>query len=314
MPVFDHTARVFHNAFGGHEPVLRVRPGDTVRTSTADAHGFDKENREAAASGNPLTGPFFIEGARPGDSISVRLDALVPNRPTCWSHSSLAPNVVDPGHVPLLPGEGYANWVIEPFEDRNASSRRVRLAGERKAVRSLSFPLAPMLGCIGVAPPEAQVISSLTSGRHGGNMDWRGTAEGATFYFPVFAEGGLLYVGDGHACQGDGEVVGTGVEVSFDVQFTVDVVRGMRSNWPRGEDRSFIFTIGNARPLEQALQHATTEMLLWLEEEHGFIAAEAGLLLGFAVVYDVANVFDPAYTVVCKLPKEYAKKRGNGGS
>jgi acetamidase/formamidase len=243
----------------------------------------------------------------------VRLDTLEPNRETCWSHSALAPNVVDPGHVASLPGAGFVDWVIEPFGDRNAvsnhnaASRRVRLAGEGKGFRALSFPLAPMLGCIGVAPPERQVISSLTAGRHGGNMDWRGAAAGATFYFPVFEEGGMLCVGDGHACQGDGELVGSGVEVSFDVQFTVDVVKGMKSSWPRGEDRSFIFTIGNARPLDQALQHATTEMLLWLGEDYGFSPNEAGLLLGFAVEYDIGNVFDPAYTVVCKLPKACVK-------
>jgi amidase len=307
MPVFDYTPSAYHNAFGGHEPALRVRPGDTVRTSTADAHGVDGGGREVAPRGNPLTGPFFVEGARPGDSISVRLDALRPNRSTCWSHASVAPNAVDPAHVPSLPAPGYVDWVIEPFEGRNAAGKRVRIARERRPRPELAFPVVPMLGCIGVAPPGGQVISSLTSGPHGGNMDWRGTTEGVTFYFPVFTEGGLFYLGDGHACQGDGEIVGSGVEVSFDVRFTVDVIRGMRINWPRGEDRSFIFTMGNARPLDQALQHATTEMLLWLGEGYSIGAFEAGLLLGFASVYEVGNVFDPAYTMVCKLPKERVK-------
>jgi amidase len=185
----------------------------------------------------------------------------------------------------------------------------VRLAEEGGAFPALCFPVAPMLGCIGVAPPAGQVISSLTSGPHGGNMDWKGTAEGVTFYFPVYAEGAMLSLGDGHACQGDGELVGSGIEVSFDVQFTVDVIGGTRANWPRGEDRSFLFTMGNARPLEQALQHATTEMLRWLGEGWAVGASEAGLLLGFAAAYDVGNVFDPAYTVVCKLPKELVLKR-----
>jgi acetamidase/formamidase len=311
MPVLEFKPKVYHNAFGGHDPVLTIRPGDAVRTSTADAHGVDRDGREVARSGNPLTGPFYVEGAQPGDSIAVRLDKLRPNRAACWSHSAIAPNTVDPDHVRALPEPGYADWVIESLERQNAAGERVRLAGENRPRLELAFALAPMLGCIGVAPPEGQVISSLTSGRHGGNMDWRGTVEGVTFYFPVFAEGGLLYLGDGHACQGDGEIVGSGVEVSFDVEFRVDVIRGMRINWPRGEDRSFIFTMGNARPLEQALQHATTEMLIWLGEGYSTDAFEAGLLLGFAVVYEVGNVFDPAYTMVCKLPKEFVRKRSS---
>ena len=308
MSIVDYMPETYYNSFGGHKPAIRIRPGDAVRTITADAHGVDKDNREVAPTGNPLTGPFFIEGARLGDSITVRLDRLRPNRPGCWSHASVAPNTVDPAHVPSLPEPGYVDWVIEPGEGTSPSGERVRLKDAGRNRIDLSFCVNPMLGCIGVAPPDGQVISSLTSGRHGGNMDWRGTVEGMTFYFPVFSEGALLYVGDGHACQGDGEIVGSGVEVSFDVQFSVDLIRGRRINWPRGEDETFVFAMGNARPLDQALQHSTTEMLIWLQEEYGFSAVEAGLLLGFAAVYDVGNVFDPAYTVVCKVSKTYIKK------
>jgi acetamidase/formamidase len=134
-------------------------------------------------------------------------------------------------------------------------------------------------------------------------MDYRGFRSGVTVYFPVFAPGALLHVGDGHAIQGDGEIVGTGIEISFDVRFTVRVLKGKTIRWPRGENEEFIFTVGNARPLDQCVQHATTEMLRWLESDYGLDGTAASLLLGQAVRYDLGNIFDPAYTMVCKLPK-----------
>jgi acetamidase/formamidase len=134
-------------------------------------------------------------------------------------------------------------------------------------------------------------------------MDYKGFVAGVTVHLPVFAPGGLFFLGDGHALQGAGEIVGTGVEVSFDVQFTIDVVKDKQITWPRAEDDVSIFTVGNARPLDQALQHATTEMLRWLQDGFGLDDHAAHILLGQCVEYDVGNVFDPAYTMVCKLQK-----------
>jgi acetamidase/formamidase len=116
--------------------------------------------------------------------------------------------------------------------------------------------------------------------------------------------GALFHIGDGHAVQGDGEIVGTGIEISFDVEFTCRVRKGRSITWPRGENADWIFAVGNARPLDQALQHATSEMVRWLEEDHGLDATAASILMGQAVHYDVGNVFDPAYTVVCRMSKE----------
>jgi amidase len=168
---------------------------------------------------------------------------------------------------------------------------------------ALTLPLAPMLGCFGVAPPRGQAISTATSAEHGGNMDYRGFTSGVTVYFPVFVPGALFHLGDGHAVQGDGEIVGTGIEIAMEVQFTVELRKGKRIGWPRGEDAEYIFTVGNARPLDQAVQHATTEMLRWLREDYGLDTREASILLGQAVRYDLGNVYDPAYTMVCKMPK-----------
>ena len=140
-------------------------------------------------------------------------------------------------------------------------------------------------------------------------MDYRGFAEGVTVYFPVFVPGALFYLGDGHAVQGDGEIVGTGIEISFDVQFTVQLIKGRSIGWPRAENQNYIMTVGNARPLDQALQHATTEMVCWLGDL-GLEKSAAHILLGQCIEYDVGNVFDPAYTMICKVKKRTLEQVG----
>ena len=125
------------------------------------------------------------------------------------------------------------------------------------------LPLAPMIGCFGVAPERQQAISAATSDRHGGNMDWNGFRAGVTALFPVFEPGALFSLGDVHAVQGDGEIVGTGIEISADVVFRVELLKGRAIGWPRAQSPAFIAALGNARPLDQCVQHATTEMLRW---------------------------------------------------
>ena len=135
-------------------------------------------------------------------------------------------------------------------------------------------------------------------------MDYLGFCEGTTAYLPVFVEGALFHIGDGHAWQSDGEILGTGIEISMDLEFTLTTLKGNTISWPRGENEKYIFTAGNARPLDEALQHATSEMLYWLQDTYGMREKDANILLGTFVKYDVGNVFDPAYTMICKIPKE----------
>ncbi len=283
--------------FGPHPPVLRIASGNTVETFTIDAGGANARGEQVAGNPNPQTGPFYIEGAEPGDTLQVHLDYLYPNREIGYSNALLAPHVIDPTSIFELPEPRRVNWRIQP------ASNNATLVDDLPGLRNFTLPLSPMLGCLGVAPADGQAISSATSGPYGGNMDYRGCAAGASLYFPVFAPGALLHLGDGHAVQGDGELVGTGIEISFDVRFTVTLHKGKEIHWPRGENDAYIFTLGNARPLDQALQHATTEMLIWLQEDFGFDAYAASLLLGMCVQYDLGNIFDPAYTMVCKLAK-----------
>jgi acetamidase/formamidase len=199
--------------------------------------------------------------------------------------------------VPSLPEKDYAVWDID------LETKTLQVVQPESAVRGTKFQLAPMLGCIGVAPRESQVLSSATSAEHGGNMDYRGVREGVTLHFPVFEPGALLSIGDGHALQGDGELGGTGVEGSFDVRFTVSVLKGRAIGWPRGEDAHTIFTIGNARPFFKAVQHATTEMLRWLLQDHCLDMVSASILMGQHASIDVGNLFNPAYTAVCRISK-----------
>jgi amidase len=287
----------YHTAIGPFEPVLRIGDGDTVVTTTVDAFGKDASDTLVTPRGNPQTGPFYVEGAEPGDTLLVQLDQIAPNRAIGYSGSVVAPNVVEPSYVRELPERELAEWRID-----NECGTATLIKPETK-LGNLTISLAPMLGCFGVAPPRGQAISTATSAEHGGNMDYRGFVTGVTVYLPVFVPGALLHVGDGHATQGDGEIVGTGIEISMQVQFTVRLIKGKRIRWPRGENAEYIFAVGNARPLDQAVQHATTEMLRWLKEDYALDATDASLLLGQCVEYDLGNVFDPAYTMVCKLPK-----------
>lgn len=288
----------YYNTIGSHPPVLRIGDGDTVVTSTVDARGWDRLGESVAGRGNPMTGPFYVEGAEPGDALEVVFEEIVPNREWGWTADTLAPNVVDPQTACLLPEREILRWKVD------AAQGTACLERPEPGLARLQLPLRPFFGCFGVAPAGGQAISTATSGPYGGNMDYRELIAGVAVQFPVFVSGALFHLGDGHALQGDGEIVGTGVEISMDVRFRVHVRKGLAIGWPRGESDTHRFCVGNARPLDQALQHATTEMLALLQADYGLSVREASLLLGQTVEYEVANVFNPAYSISCKISKD----------
>ena len=195
--------------------------------------------------------------------------------------------------------------VSETRRDVDVEAQTATLVKPESRLGTLTLPLAPMLGCFGVAPLRRQAISTATSAEHGGNMDYRGFVAGTTVYFPVFEPGALFFLGDGHAVQGDGEIVGSGIEISMDVTVTLELISGKSIGWPRAENEEYIMAVGNARPLDQATQHATTEMLRWLQQDYALDALGANLLLSQCVRYDLGNIFDPAYTMVCKVAKQW---------
>lgn len=292
--------QVFHRAFtGAAPPALRVIPGDTVRTWTVDNAGRDSTGTSRTPGGNPLTGPFFIEGAQPGDVIAVRLLRVRLNRNWGDAGSSLVWNALTADYV-------------RGIKEEPGFNRRWRLDRERgvamleqptPGLHAFAVPLRPMLGCLGVSPPAGQVIRSQDSGPFGGNMDYNAIGEGATVYLPVFQRGALLFMGDGHAVQGDGELTGDAVETSMDVEFSVELLRQHRIRTPRAEDDEFLMAIGISGDLSDALREATAELSRWLDADYGVTAPELASVLGTSMRYDVADLVGTQVSIVAKVPK-----------
>ena len=296
----------FFNTFSfAHPPALRIKPGDRVITVTIDAFGFDANERQVASAPNPQTGPFYVEGAEPGDMLVVTLNRIEPNRGTARSATLLAPYAVDPAFLRST-AERQARqeiWTI----DKAKGVARTTSSDLRPG--ALEVPLLPMLGCVGTAPRNKEAVSTATPGSFGGNMDYAGMVAGVKVMLPVYEPGALLFIGDGHARQGHAEVVGTGLETSMEVEFTVDLIKGKTIGWPRLENDDYILVVGSERPLLQAFQHATTELLRWLMSDYGFDERTASMLMGQAVEYEIANVVDPHFTVVAKIRKAHLQRR-----
>jgi acetamidase/formamidase len=296
----------FYNTYSAaHPPALRVKPGDTVITKTIDAAGVDWNGKPVAQGPNPQTGPFYVEGAEPGDVLVVRFTKLDTNRTTAYSSSLLAPYTVDPGAIANRVDRDpkRLTWTI----DKAAGVARLDETSVQPG--GIELRLRPMLGCVAVAPARKEAISSATPGAWGGNMDYVGMGAGITLLLPVNEPGALLFLGDGHARMGEGEVVGTGLETSMDVEFTVDLIKQKPIAWPHMETSTHILVLGSARPLIEAFQHATTEMQKWLMADYGFTERGAQTFMGQAAEYDIANVVDPNFTVVAKIAKSSLPRR-----
>ncbi|MGH9662067.1 MAG: acetamidase/formamidase family protein, partial [Bryobacteraceae bacterium] len=271
---------IFYRVFSATAPpVLRIFSGDTVRTWSVDAGGRDAQGAARSPGGNPLTGPFYIEGALPGDVVAVKLNRVRLNRDTAGSGTGIVWNAVTPGYVRGLkdtPGFSGA-WRL----DRTRGVASLEKPSEK--LKNYTVPLRPMLGCVALAPPRAQSISTGDSGRFGGNMDYNQIQEGTTVYLPVSQPGALLYVGDGHAAQGDGELTGDALETSMEIEFTVEVLENKRLGGPRAENDEFRMAIGIAGSLDQAMQLATSDLARWIEEDFKLNANESAIVLGTAV-------------------------------
>jgi acetamidase/formamidase len=244
--LFEPTA--FHRVFSGAiPPVLHVFPGDTVKTWSVDAGGMDAKGVRRSLGGNPETGPFYVEGAFPGDTLVVKLKHVRLNRDTAFSSGSIAAHAITPGYVEdRKSAKDYnSEWVL----DREKGV--ARLAKPTAALRNYTVPLRPMLGCVGVAPQGRMVFRTGYPGSFGGNMDYNRLREGVTLYLPVYQPGALLFMGDGHAAQGDGELTGNALETSMDIEFAVDVIPRKSLAMPRAEDDEYLMAMGIARSLTE---------------------------------------------------------------
>lgn len=290
--------------FAVREPVLRIKPGTTVETRTFSTAGDYYEG--GAWPGE--VGPFHIEGAAPGDTLVIKILRLRPNRDTAVSR-------YNPGGISGVAGDARTRMLNDPLPARAFIWKldRQRMVGTldlpNSASKSIEVPLKPMLGRVAVAPAGQEAFAGLWPGDFGGNLDASDVREGVTVYLPVFHPGALFYFGDGHALQGDGEIVGSGLETTMDVTFQFDVIKGQRIRWPRVEDDTHIMVLGSVRPLMDALRIAYVELIEWLVADYGFEKMEAFQVVSQVGEVRVANVVDPNYTVVAKFPKKLLPAR-----
>jgi amidase len=288
------------------KPVMRLFPGDTVKTRTLDSRGHDRDGRPRAPRGNPLIGPFYVEGAMPGDTLVVHLDRVRTNRDTAYQTNLIANSALEAGYLKSLAKyeSGFTGWKID------AAAGIATVINPSDKLKPYSVKLSPMLGCIGVAPRGEETLGSGHLGPFGGNMDSPEIKEGATLYIPVFRPGALLYMGDGHAQQGDGELPGQGLETSMDVQFTVDVVPGRSLGQTRVENADFVMVMGTGGSLDEAMKSATTGLSRWLASAHGLTPQDIAAVLGTEMHYEIAEVVDSEYDVVAKVPKDALARLG----
>jgi len=285
-------------------PVLTIKPGTIVETKSFSRPGDYYEG--GAWPGE--VGPFHIEGAAAGDTLVVKILKLTPNRDSAMSRYS-------PGGISGVAGDSRTRMLNDPLPARTFAWRldRTRMVGildlPNSASKRIEIPLKPMLGRVAVAPAGQEAFGGLWPGDFGGNLDASDVKEGATVYLPVFHPGALFYFGDGHALQGDGEIVGSGLETTMDVTFQFDLIKGKRTRWPRIESDTHIMVAASMRPLIDALRISYVELIEWLVADYGFDKMDAFQIASQAGEVRVANVVDPNYTVVAKFPKALLPKR-----
>jgi acetamidase/formamidase len=170
-------------------------------------------------------------------------------------------------------------------------------------MREYTVPILPMIGCLATAPAAGQSFRSVDLGPFGGNMDYNQMNEGATLMLPVFQPGALFFLGDGHAAMGDAELTGAALETSLDVEFTVELLEGSATAYPRLENKDYLMSMGIAGSLIDALQAATAQLAEWLAADYHLNDNEIALVMGTVLKYDVAEMVDPQINVVAKVPK-----------
>lgn len=287
-------------------PVLRVTPGDTLVSETVDAVGFDKTGTSVTERGNPQTGPFYIEGAMPGDVLAITLTNVELNRDYATTLEQFVKR--------SLPFE-----VIKPVFARNA--RLVKWTLDKKAgfaypqithehLTNFKVPLMPFMGCVAVAAPlKDKEPETYFAGQFGGNMDFYKVAEGVTIYLPVFHEGALLYIGDAHAVQGDGEITGDALETSMDFSLVTKVIKSteLKLDFPRLEDSEHIMAMATHETLEEALKLATLGLLEWVQKDFNLSLNEATQVLGTSIEYRIPTLAGPKVAIVAMLKKNRLK-------
>jgi len=289
--------------FGPLPPVMRVHAGDIIDTTTVDADGKALEAAGLKVVGpNPLTGPFYVEGAEPGDTLVVRFLTIDPNTKEGFGGAGPGFGALNSSHYTPMLGESIPtkSWVY-PID----TAENVATFHANDSNFSVKIPLHPFLGCVGVAPADGEARSSIVPAEFGGNMDAPEASVGNTLYLPVSVPGALLFFGDGHGAMGDGEIAGTAVEMSMHVRLKVEVLKGQKIAWPRFENDNYIMAAGIYRPLDDALRIAFTELVRWIHEGYGLSEMDAYELLSKTAEIHVDEMVDPNYVIVAKINKKF---------
>jgi acetamidase/formamidase len=299
--------------FGGHAPVRRIAPGTRIISWTEDCYdgavtrpGQMPSVVQPAGHENPQTGPFYVEGAVPGDTVAIHIEKLEPAR--AYGISSLFPgfgalNGTDRTAM-LHPDLPETVWFYDVDREKNVARTK-----STDGKQTWEVPLAPFLGCLGVSPAHGEARATIVPDNYGGNMDCPEVRAGNTVYLGVRVPGALLSFGDGHYAQGDGEIIGTAVEGAMNVQLTVDLIKGRATPWPRIENADWMMSLGAARPLEDAARIAFKDMVQWVMEKTGLPMLDAYQFVSQTAVAPVTEIVDPLYTVLVKIPKARLPKK-----
>lgn len=282
------------------EPIATVKPGEEIAIYTDDAFEnritkeTDKPSEILGEYLNPQTGPIYVEGAEPGDTLVVHILDIEPTRD--WAVSALIPQFGG------LTATNMTRTLNEPLPEKVWIYKLHD--GMLTSSKQLSFPWNPFLGTIGTAP-DLEAISALTPFNHGGNMDVPDVKPKNTIYLPVRVPGAYLFTGDCHAAQGDGELCGVALEISAKVTLKLELIKGKAIQWPRIESPTELMVVGSARPMEDAARIAYAELVEWMVEL-GWDRLDAYQALTQIGKLHVGNMVDTYYSLVAKIEKKYA--------
>jgi amidase len=299
--------------FATAEPVVRLKPGDILDTNTLDCFGNaikkPGDTLSMAKGDNPLAGPFYVEGAEPGDTLAVKILDLQVDGDT--GVGAFAPGfgaINETNYTPMLHAPLPEKVWIYPINHADNTATFKALDSDF----SVKIPMHPFFGCIGVAPANGEARSSVVPAEFGGNMDSPEASVGNTVYFPVNVKGGLLYLGDGHAAMGDGEIAGTAIEVPLRAKVQLSVIKGRTIAWPQFENDDAIMTVGAYRPVDDCVRIAMTELVKWIHQDYGLSELDAYELLSKVGKIHLNEMVDPNYVVVASVEKKYLPKKVAG--
>jgi acetamidase/formamidase len=296
--------------YGVAPPVARLHSGNILEANSLDCFGNaikkPGDTLALAKGDNPLTGPFFIDGAEPGDTLAVHiLDLQVDSDQGIGGFAPGFGALNETNYTPMLHAPLPEKIWFYPIDHSDNTGTFQALDSNYK----VKIPLHPFLGCIGVAPANGEARSSIVPAEFGGNMDAPEVSAGNTLYLPVNVSGALLYFGDGHAVMGDGEIAGTAIEVPLRARLQVDVVKGKHTGWPRFENDKEIMAAGIYRPVDDALRIAFTELVAWIHADYGLSELDAYELLSQVGKIHLTEMVDPNYVVIASVEKKFLPPR-----